>query len=114
MAKRLAYLLALPAYLLALTYHAPAQTNTVPAPIVLQAARLLDVETGRILAPGEVLVRGERITEVGSAVKLLMSGFSGGAGGAAVVGGGGGGGGVFFLQPEAINRSASIIRSALN
>ena len=68
MAKRLAYLLALPACLLALTYHAPAQTNTVPAPIVLHAARLLDVETGRILAPGEVLVRGERITEVGSAV----------------------------------------------
>ena len=35
---------------------------------MLHAARLLDVETGRILAPGEVLVRGERITEVGSAV----------------------------------------------
>ena len=39
-----------------------------PRPIVLHAARLLDVETGRILSPGEVVVVGERITEVGSAV----------------------------------------------
>lgn len=37
-------------------------------PIVLHAARLLDVESGRMLSPGEVLVRGERIVEVGSAV----------------------------------------------
>jgi len=37
-------------------------------PIVLHAARLLDVETGRILRPGEVLVQGEKITEVGPAV----------------------------------------------
>jgi len=37
-------------------------------PIVLHAARLLDVESGRITAPGEVLVRGERIAEVGAAV----------------------------------------------
>jgi imidazolonepropionase-like amidohydrolase len=33
--------------------------------IVLRAARLLDVETGKAIAPGEVLVRGERIAEVG-------------------------------------------------
>jgi imidazolonepropionase-like amidohydrolase len=32
--------------------------------IVLHAARLLDVETGQMTAPGEVLVRGERIVEV--------------------------------------------------
>jgi imidazolonepropionase-like amidohydrolase len=38
-------------------------------PIVLHAARLLDVETGKIFKPGEVLVDGERIVEVGSAVK---------------------------------------------
>jgi imidazolonepropionase-like amidohydrolase len=44
----------------------PARTAT--RPIVLHAARLLDVETGRILSPGEVLVRGERIAEVGSTV----------------------------------------------
>lgn len=37
-------------------------------PIVLRAARLLDVESGKMLEPGEVLVKGERIAEVGSAV----------------------------------------------
>jgi len=37
-------------------------------PIVLHARRLLDVETGKILSPGEVLVQGERITEIGSTV----------------------------------------------
>jgi imidazolonepropionase-like amidohydrolase len=37
-------------------------------PIVLHAARLLDVESGKMLTPGEVLVRGDRIAEVGSAV----------------------------------------------
>ena len=37
-------------------------------PIVLHAARLIDVETGRVLTPGEVLVRGDRIAEAGSAV----------------------------------------------
>jgi imidazolonepropionase-like amidohydrolase len=42
-----------------------------PAPhaIVLHAARLLDVKNGRVVKPGEVLVMGERIAEVGSAVK---------------------------------------------
>ena len=37
--------------------------------VVLHAARLLDIETGKISAPGEVLVQDERIVEVGSAVK---------------------------------------------
>ncbi len=37
--------------------------------IVLRAARLLDIETGKIITPGEVLVQDERITEVGSSVK---------------------------------------------
>ncbi|MGO9231461.1 MAG: amidohydrolase family protein [Bryobacteraceae bacterium] len=36
--------------------------------IVLHAARLLDVETGHWIAPGEVLVRGDRIVEVGAKV----------------------------------------------
>jgi imidazolonepropionase-like amidohydrolase len=36
---------------------------------VLHAARLLDVKTGRMLKPGEILVQGERITEVGTTVK---------------------------------------------
>jgi imidazolonepropionase-like amidohydrolase len=37
-------------------------------PIVLRAARLLDVESGKIVQPGEVLVTGERIVEVGATV----------------------------------------------
>src|SRR5580704_17261343 len=37
-------------------------------PIVLHAARLIDVETGRVMAPGEVLVRGGRIAEAGASV----------------------------------------------
>ena len=39
-----------------------------PQAIVLHAARLLDVETGRMIAPAEVLVRGGRIAEVGASV----------------------------------------------
>jgi imidazolonepropionase-like amidohydrolase len=35
---------------------------------VLHAARVLDVEAGKIIAPGEILIRGERIVEVGSSV----------------------------------------------
>ena len=47
-----------------------AQTQTAPAhAIVLHAARLLDVKNGRIVKPGEVLVLGEKIVEVGTAVK---------------------------------------------
>jgi imidazolonepropionase-like amidohydrolase len=53
----------------ALTPAAVAQPRQKPAhPIVLHAARLLDVESGKMLAPGEVLVEGERIVEVGPAV----------------------------------------------
>ena len=37
-------------------------------PIVLRAARLLDVESGKMIRPGEVLVTGERIVEVGATV----------------------------------------------
>jgi imidazolonepropionase-like amidohydrolase len=40
-----------------------------PRVIVLHAARLLDVKNGRMVSPGEVLVQGERIVEVGTAVK---------------------------------------------
>ena len=39
------------------------------APIVLHAARLLEVETGNVLQPGEILVEGERIRAVGTAVE---------------------------------------------
>jgi imidazolonepropionase-like amidohydrolase len=36
--------------------------------IVIRAARLLDVASGQVLAPGEILVEGERIAAVGHAV----------------------------------------------
>ncbi len=47
-----------------------AVTQTAPAvpAIVLHAARLLDVKKGQILRPGEVLVEGQRIVEVGTSV----------------------------------------------
>jgi imidazolonepropionase-like amidohydrolase len=44
----------------------PAQAP--PKAIVLHAARLLDVESGKIVTPGEVLVQGERISEAGPKV----------------------------------------------
>ena len=40
-----------------------------PDTTVLHAARLLDIESGRMSSPGEVLVRGDRILEVGTTVK---------------------------------------------
>jgi imidazolonepropionase-like amidohydrolase len=49
-----------------------AQTQPRATPshvIVLHAARLLDVKNGRMLKPGEVLVEGDRIMEVGSSVQ---------------------------------------------
>ena len=47
-----------------------AQEPAKPAqPVVLHAARLLDIESGRIVTPGEVLVQGERIVEAGASVK---------------------------------------------
>ena len=45
------------------------QTQAAPHAIVLHAARLLDVKAGKIVKPGEVLVEGDRIVEVGAAVK---------------------------------------------
>jgi len=46
---------------------APAQ-HPASAPIVLHAARLLQVDTGNILQPGEILVEGERIEAAGTSV----------------------------------------------
>ncbi len=46
-----------------------AQTQPDPShPIVLHAARLLEIESGHTVTPGEVLVQGERIAEVGTRV----------------------------------------------
>jgi imidazolonepropionase-like amidohydrolase len=39
------------------------------SPIVLHAVRLLDIEAGKIISPGEVLVEAGRISAVGSTVK---------------------------------------------
>ena len=48
--------------------YALAQTSPASHPVVLHAARLLDIEAGRILTPGEVLVEGGKITASGSSV----------------------------------------------
>ena len=39
---------------------------------MLRAARMLDIESGKMITPAEVLVQGERIAEVGSAVRPPM------------------------------------------
>lgn len=46
---------------------AAAQQPSVP--IVLHAARLLEVDTGKLVQPGEILVEGERIRAVGTQVE---------------------------------------------
>jgi imidazolonepropionase-like amidohydrolase len=58
--------------LLWLTLAANGAGQSQPAlshPIVLHAARLLDVKTGRMVKPAEILVQGERIVERGISVK---------------------------------------------
>jgi imidazolonepropionase-like amidohydrolase len=40
-----------------------------PPTVVLHAARLLDIRSGRVVTPGEVLVRGGRIAEAGPVVE---------------------------------------------
>src|ERR1700752_5211057 len=47
---------------------AVAQSQTAH-PIVLRAARVLDVKSGHLVKPGEILVQGNRIVEVGTSVK---------------------------------------------
>ena len=55
---------------LALTLSASGQAPVpAPHPIVLHAARLLDIKAGKLIKPGEVLIQGDRIVEVGPAVK---------------------------------------------
>jgi imidazolonepropionase-like amidohydrolase len=58
------------AILIAFNVHAAlAQSQPSAHSVVLRAARLLDVKSGRILKPGEVLVQGERIVEAGTSVQ---------------------------------------------
>ncbi len=54
------------AFVLAGAVHAQQPAS---APIVLHAARLLQVDTGTLLQPGEILVEGERIRAVGRSVE---------------------------------------------
>jgi imidazolonepropionase-like amidohydrolase len=59
------------AILLGVTLSASSQSASPQTPArvtVLHAARLLDVGTGKILTPGEVLVEGDKIKEVGATV----------------------------------------------
>src|SRR5271167_773567 len=63
------------AFALTILFTAPLQaqaTQQQPAPkghaIVLHAARLLDVESGRITTPGDLLIEGDAIKEVGAKV----------------------------------------------
>ncbi|MBV8897115.1 MAG: amidohydrolase family protein [Acidobacteriaceae bacterium] len=60
--SRIALSLAIPLMLFA---QAPQSQH----PIVLHAARLLDIEAGRMITPGEVLVENDKIVEAGAAVK---------------------------------------------
>jgi len=54
---------------IALSAHSAAiAQQSVSRPIVLHAARLLEIDTGRMITPGEILVEGERIAAAGSAV----------------------------------------------
>ncbi len=69
MTKRNVVLVSISSLLLVFATCAAGQSAPPPHPIVLRAARLLDIKTGHILNPGEVLVLGERIVEVGSSVK---------------------------------------------
>jgi imidazolonepropionase-like amidohydrolase len=70
MPTRSSILVSLALFLLTLFLNAAGQSQAVPShPIVLHAARLLDVKTGRMVKPAEILVQGERIVEVGTSVK---------------------------------------------
>jgi imidazolonepropionase-like amidohydrolase len=46
-----------------------AQLQAQSHPILLHAARLLEIDTGHYLAPGEVLIQNDRITDVGTNLK---------------------------------------------
>ena len=67
MTKSNLFLLLTIAFLLAVPVVSAQPPASRPA-IILHAARLLDVESGKILTPGEILVQGDRIAGVGSTV----------------------------------------------
>ena len=47
----------------------PQRAAAPPVPLILHATRLLQVDTGTILQPGEILVEGNRIRAVGTSVE---------------------------------------------
>jgi imidazolonepropionase-like amidohydrolase len=57
--------------LLLVSFLATQAQNESPAsrPIVLHASHLLDIKSGHLISPGEVLVQGDRIVEAGTSVK---------------------------------------------
>jgi imidazolonepropionase-like amidohydrolase len=68
-----AWSIALAGFVAILFLSAKSQTQqpapSAAAPIVLHAARLLQVDTGALLQPGEILIQGERIRAVGASVE---------------------------------------------
>ncbi|MBO0911840.1 MAG: amidohydrolase family protein [Acidobacteria bacterium] len=57
-------------FLLALSMAAGAVGQSVnPQSMVLHAAHLVDLDSGKLISPGEVLIRGERIVEAGASVQ---------------------------------------------
>ena len=63
------FYLMLTASVMALPSTTPAQQHAGDHPAtVLHASRLLDLDAGRIVSPGEVLIEGERIVAAGSSV----------------------------------------------
>jgi imidazolonepropionase-like amidohydrolase len=53
----------------AVAFAAQSAAQQPSGPIVLHAARVLEVDTGNVLEPGEILVEGHRIREVGKSVQ---------------------------------------------
>ena len=68
--KSLRFVTTLVCSLFLLTFaNAQTQSNENSSkPIVLHAARLFEVESGRVVSPGEVLVQGDKIVEAGPSV----------------------------------------------
>jgi imidazolonepropionase-like amidohydrolase len=52
-----------------LLFTAACAAQSQPQPILLHAARLLEIDTGRYLTPGEILIQNDRITDVGTNLK---------------------------------------------
>src|SRR3954471_15274917 len=66
---RKGFLVAAPLLVLVFSLVSVAQDSTAPHAIILHAARLLDVKTGKMLTPAEILIQGDRIAQVGTSVK---------------------------------------------